>query len=184
MTGLDRFSFFFCFLRSVFVFVFLFFFKTYFRWQQEEELQLNRGNHDLKTMMVFHFFIIRLPSEFLPMSGALTRLCASTLGPARLCSSRAGSWFGAWITYKLFLTPSGIRTWVFSLQLCLNIVYNSNCSATMASHNDGWIGCKKKWWPKQNRNKTNIKKSKNYPRFNSLRMAKRNSDQSIKIALY
>ena len=89
-----------------------------------------------------------------------------------------------YFSIKLFLTPSEIRTWVFSLQLCLNIVYNSNCSATMASHNDGWIGCKKKWWLKQNRNKTNIKKSKNYPRFNSLSMAKRNSDQSIKIALY
>ena len=30
-----------------------------------------------------------------PVSGPLTRWCASTLGAALLCSSRVGSWFGA-----------------------------------------------------------------------------------------
>ena len=33
------------------------------------------------------FFIIRLPPEFLPVVGPLTRWCASTLGPVLLCSS-------------------------------------------------------------------------------------------------
>ena len=36
-------------------------------------------------------FFIRLPSEFLPVSGLLTGGCASTLGTVLLCSSRAGS---------------------------------------------------------------------------------------------
>ena len=30
------------------------------------------------------------------------------------------------------VTPSGIQTWIFSLQLCLNIVDNLSCSATTA----------------------------------------------------
>ena len=30
------------------------------------------------------------------------------------------------------ITPSGIQTWIFSLQLCLNIVDNLSRSATMA----------------------------------------------------
>ena len=35
-------------------------------------------------------FLICLPPEFLPVSGPLTWWCASTLGAALLCSSRAG----------------------------------------------------------------------------------------------
>ena len=38
-------------------------------------------------------FFIRLPPEFLPVVGPLTWWCASTLGAALLCSSRAGSVF-------------------------------------------------------------------------------------------
>ena len=44
-------------------------------------------------------FFICHPSEFLPVSGPLTRLCASTLGAALLCSFRAGSCFRAYIQY-------------------------------------------------------------------------------------
>ena len=40
------------------------------------------------------FFIIRLPSEFLPVSGPTEQWCASALGAALLCSSRAGSDLG------------------------------------------------------------------------------------------
>ena len=39
-------------------------------------------------------FIIPLPPEFLPVLGLLTRWCASTLGAALLCSSRADSDLG------------------------------------------------------------------------------------------
>ena len=39
------------------------------------------------------FFTVRLPQEFLSVSEPLTWLCASTLGTALLCSSRAGSCF-------------------------------------------------------------------------------------------
>ena len=39
-------------------------------------------------------FFICLPQEFLPVLGSLTRQCASTLGAALLCSSRAGSDLG------------------------------------------------------------------------------------------
>ena len=38
------------------------------------------------------YFFIRLPPEFLPVLGPLTRRCASTLGAALLCSSRVGSY--------------------------------------------------------------------------------------------
>ena len=82
----------------------------------------------------------------------LTQWCASMLGAALLCSSRADSWFVAFDivsdTYhpapfylnsdKLFMiwainivTSSRIQTWVLSLQLCLNIVDDLNRSATM-----------------------------------------------------
>ena len=49
------------------------------------------------------FFIIitiRLPPEFLLMIGLLTWWCASTLGAALPCGSRAGSNFGLLITYS------------------------------------------------------------------------------------
>ena len=39
------------------------------------------------------FLIVRLPLEFLPVSGPLTQWFASTLGATLLCSSRVGSWF-------------------------------------------------------------------------------------------
>ena len=44
--------------------------------------------------MLTLFFIICLSPEFLPVLGPLTRWCASTLGAALLCSSRAGSDLG------------------------------------------------------------------------------------------
>ena len=47
--------------------------------------------------MIFNFFYIHLFPEFLLASGPLTWWCASTLGAALLCSSRVGSWFGAYI---------------------------------------------------------------------------------------
>ena len=50
-------------------------------------------------------FLICLTPEFLPASGPLTRWCASTLGAALLCSSRAGSWLGAYIVHKQELNP-------------------------------------------------------------------------------
>ena len=40
------------------------------------------------------FLIICLPTEFIPVLGPLTQLCASTLGAALLCSTRAGSVLG------------------------------------------------------------------------------------------
>ena len=42
----------------------------------------------------FFVFIIRLPLKFLLVLGLLTWWCASTLGTALLCSSRAGSDLG------------------------------------------------------------------------------------------
>ena len=39
---------------------------------------------------LYFFIIICLPLEFLPVSGWLTRWCASTLGTALLCSTRVG----------------------------------------------------------------------------------------------
>ena len=39
----------------------------------------------------FEFFIICIPPEFIPVLGPLTLWCASTLGAALLCSSRADS---------------------------------------------------------------------------------------------
>ena len=54
------------------------------------------------------FLIIRLPTECLPVSGPLTRWCASTLCAALLWSSRAGSWFGAYIQTWF----AGFVTWV------------------------------------------------------------------------
>ena len=47
-----------------------------------------------------HFFI-HLPLEFLPVSGPLMQWCASTLGTALLCSSRAGIWFGAYVRFAI-----------------------------------------------------------------------------------
>ena len=52
------------------------------------------------------FFIIRLPPESLPVSGSLTWWCASTLGAALLCSSRAGSWFWAISQVGMWLDES------------------------------------------------------------------------------
>ena len=40
------------------------------------------------------FFFIRLPPEFFPASGPTEQGCASTVGPALLISSRAGSDLG------------------------------------------------------------------------------------------
>ena len=48
----------------------------------------------LWLFLVLFFLIIRLPPEFLPASGPTERWCASTLGAALLCSSRAGSDLG------------------------------------------------------------------------------------------
>ena len=53
------------------------------------------------------FFFIRLPPEFLPMLGLLTRWCASTLGAALVCSSKAGSDFGACIQMSWGLCQLG-----------------------------------------------------------------------------
>ena len=60
------------------------------------------------------FFVICLSPEFLPVSGPLTRWCASTLGVALLCSSRAGSWFGAYIQIGLRALSIGFlfHAWV------------------------------------------------------------------------
>ena len=55
--------------------------------------------------------LLCLPPEFLPLSGLLTRWCASTLGTALLCSSRAGSF----LYHKLSLTHCSIisNTYIF-----------------------------------------------------------------------
>ena len=47
------------------------------------------GDFAVLTQVII--FFIRLPPEFLPVLGTLTRSCVSTLGAALLCSSRAGS---------------------------------------------------------------------------------------------
>ena len=56
----------------------------------------------------FFNFLIRLPPEFLPVSGPTERWCASTLGAALLCSSRAGSDSGlvSRLVWGLYLLPS------------------------------------------------------------------------------
>ena len=55
------------------------------------------------------FLIIRLPPEFLPVSGPLTWWFASTLGTALLCSSRAGSWFRAYCQVARWITLRKIK---------------------------------------------------------------------------
>ena len=59
--------------------------------------------------MTREFFFIHLPPEFIPVSGQLTWWCASTLGAALLCSSRAGSWFGAYI--QIWVEGSIYQMW-------------------------------------------------------------------------
>ena len=65
-------------------------------------------------------FFIRLPPEFLPASGPDDWWCASTLGAALLCSSRVGSWFGAYIQIGLralsigFVLPRAKGLWIRS----------------------------------------------------------------------
>ena len=68
-------------------------------------------------MSFFNFFIIRLPPEFLPVVGLLTWWCASTLGTALLCSSSAGSRFGAYI-----------QTWLRALSIGFLIILLSSNS--------------------------------------------------------
>ena len=60
--------------------------QTHFFQQSCIFLQLPRSH--------FFYFFIRLPPEFFPVSGLTERWCASTLGAALLCSSRAGSDLG------------------------------------------------------------------------------------------
>ena len=57
-------------------------------------LIINRQNSDKFDMTKLLFFV-RLPSQLVPVSGPLTRWCASTFGAGLLWSSRVGSWFGA-----------------------------------------------------------------------------------------
>ena len=61
------------------------------------------------ALFIFYFFIIRLPPEFLPVSGLLTWWCDSTLGAALLCSSKAGSWFRAWNSVTIYYLVYGFN---------------------------------------------------------------------------
>ena len=56
------------------------------------------------------FFIIRLPPEFLPVSGPLTWGCASTLGAAR-CEALGQAYLGVThYTYAWFMVFSHVYT--------------------------------------------------------------------------
>ena len=57
--------------------------------------KIKQIKHLKKILLLF----IRLPPEFLPVSGPLTPWCTSTLGAALLCSSRASSWFRAYVWF-------------------------------------------------------------------------------------
>ena len=68
-------------------------------------IQIGSHIQSLKEKLMhptFWMFFICLSSEFLPVSGPLTRWCALTLGAALLCSSRTGSWFGACIQIGIY----------------------------------------------------------------------------------
>ena len=67
---------------------------------------LNMAQKRIFRELMFFCFFISLPPEFLPVVGPLTRWCATLLGAALLCSSRAGSRFGA-----------NIQTWLRALSI-------------------------------------------------------------------
>ena len=74
--------------------------------------------------MFFIIIIIRLPPEFLPVLGPLTRWCASILGTALLCSSRAGYDLGLVSRWGWGLCKLGSQ---------LNILVNTNpCFISLA----------------------------------------------------
>ena len=58
---------------------------------QSRHIRKGSPNHERIDCRVNFFLIICLLPELAPVSGPLTQWCASTLGTALLCSSRAGS---------------------------------------------------------------------------------------------